>query len=96
MMKEGAADYIVKDNILEELPVRVRQVLERRKLRQESTVLRGRIESLNPFLFLRGGEDCGGHHEAEAPNFEKARHRIELSFERYRPRKLICRERSEL
>jgi DNA-binding NtrC family response regulator len=46
MMKEGAADYIVKDNILEELPLRVRQVLEHRKLRQESSVLKGRIESL--------------------------------------------------
>src|SRR5438552_13721377 len=46
MMKEGAADYIVKDNILEELPLRVRQVLENRKLRQESSVLKGRIESL--------------------------------------------------
>jgi len=46
MMKEGAADYIVKDNILEELPLRVRQVLEHRKLRQESSVLKGRIENL--------------------------------------------------
>ncbi|HEX7077673.1 MAG TPA: sigma-54 dependent transcriptional regulator [Candidatus Eisenbacteria bacterium] len=46
MMKEGAADYILKDNILEELPVRVRQVLDHRKLRAESTVLKGRIENL--------------------------------------------------
>jgi DNA-binding NtrC family response regulator len=52
MMKEGAADYIVKDNILEELPVRVRQVLENRKLRQESTVLKGRIESLREQIKL--------------------------------------------
>jgi len=46
MMKEGATDYIMKDNLLEELPVRVRQVLDHRKLRQESTVLKTRIESL--------------------------------------------------
>jgi DNA-binding NtrC family response regulator len=52
MMKEGAADYILKDNILEELPVRVRQVLDHRKLRQESTVLRGRIESLQEQIHL--------------------------------------------
>ncbi len=52
MMKEGAADYIVKDNILEELPVRVRQALERRKLRQESTVLKGRIESLREQIHI--------------------------------------------
>ena len=52
MMKDGAADYIVKDNILEELPVRVRQVLERRKLRQESTVLKGRIENLRQQIHL--------------------------------------------
>jgi two-component system response regulator AtoC len=52
MMKEGAADYILKDNILEELPVRVRQVLDHRKLRQESTVLRGRIESLQQQIHL--------------------------------------------
>ena len=52
MMKDGAADYIVKDNILDELPVRVRQVLERRKLRQESTVLKGRIENLREQIHL--------------------------------------------
>ena len=52
MMKEGAADYIVKDNILEELPVRVRQVLAHRKLRQESTVLKGRIESLREQIHI--------------------------------------------
>jgi len=52
MMKDGAADYIVKDNILEELPLRVKQVLENRKLRQESTVLKGRIESLREQIKL--------------------------------------------
>ena len=52
MMKEGAADYIVKDNILEELPVRVRQVLDHRKLRLESTVLKGRIESLKEQIHI--------------------------------------------
>jgi len=52
MMKEGAADYIVKDNILEELPLRVRQVLENRKLRQESTILKGRIENLREQINL--------------------------------------------
>jgi DNA-binding NtrC family response regulator len=52
MMKEGAADYIVKDNILEELPLRVRQVLDHRKLRQESTVLKGRIETLREQIHL--------------------------------------------
>jgi DNA-binding NtrC family response regulator len=46
MMKEGAADYLLKDFDPEELVARVRQVLERRKLRQESTLLRGRIETL--------------------------------------------------
>ncbi|HYR68366.1 MAG TPA: sigma-54 dependent transcriptional regulator, partial [Candidatus Dormibacteraeota bacterium] len=52
MMKEGAADYIVKDNILEELPLRIRQVLENRKLRQESSVLKGRIETLREQIHL--------------------------------------------
>jgi DNA-binding NtrC family response regulator len=52
MMKDGAADYIVKDNILEELPLRVKQVLETRKLRQESTVLKGRIESLKEQIHI--------------------------------------------
>jgi two-component system response regulator PilR (NtrC family) len=60
MMKDGAADYIVKDNILEELPVRVRQVLERRKLRQESTVLRGRIESLKEQIHIHRFESIVG------------------------------------
>ena len=46
MMKEGAADYLLKDFDPEELVARVRQVLERRKLRLESTLLRGRIETL--------------------------------------------------
>jgi len=52
MMKEGAADYIVKDNILDEIPVRVRQALEHRKLRRETTVLKGRIESLREQIKL--------------------------------------------
>jgi DNA-binding NtrC family response regulator len=46
MMKDGAADYLVKDFDTDELVARVRQVLERRKLRQESTILRGRLETL--------------------------------------------------
>lgn len=46
MMKEGASDYILKDNLLEELPVRVRQVLETRKLKADSQLLQGRIETL--------------------------------------------------
>jgi DNA-binding NtrC family response regulator len=46
MMKDGAADYILKDFDMEELIARVRQVLERRRLKQESTVLKGRIETL--------------------------------------------------
>jgi len=52
MMKEGATDYIVKDNILEELPLRVRQVLDNRRLRQESTVLKGRIETLREQIHI--------------------------------------------
>ena len=46
MMKDGAADYLLKDFDPEELVARVRQVLERRKLRQESTILRGRLDTL--------------------------------------------------
>jgi DNA-binding NtrC family response regulator len=46
MMKDGAADYLLKDFEPDELVARVRQVLERRKLRQESTILRGRLETL--------------------------------------------------
>ncbi len=46
MMKEGASDYILKENLLEELPVRVRQVLETRKLKSESKLLQGRIDTL--------------------------------------------------
>jgi DNA-binding NtrC family response regulator len=63
MMKEGAADYIVKDNILEELPVRVRQVLESRRLRQESTVLRGRIENLREQIKLHKFDTIVGRGE---------------------------------
>ncbi len=46
MMKEGASDYILKENLLEELPVRVRQVLETRKLKADSKLLQGRIDTL--------------------------------------------------
>ena len=46
MMKDGAADYLLKDFEPDELVARVQQVLERRKLRLESTVLKGRIETL--------------------------------------------------
>ena len=46
MMKEGASDYILKDNLLDELLVRVRQVLETRKLKADSKVLQGRIDTL--------------------------------------------------
>ncbi|HEY7727140.1 MAG TPA: sigma-54 dependent transcriptional regulator, partial [Candidatus Eisenbacteria bacterium] len=52
MMKDGAADYLLKDFDTDELVARVRQVLERRKLRQESTVLRGRLETLREQLPL--------------------------------------------
>jgi DNA-binding NtrC family response regulator len=64
MMKEGAADYILKDNLLEELPVRVRQVLDHRKLRQESTVLRGRIETLQEQIHLHRFETIVGESPA--------------------------------
>jgi DNA-binding NtrC family response regulator len=46
LMRDGAADYILKDFDPEELVTRVSQVLERRRLKQESTVLKGRIETL--------------------------------------------------
>src|SRR5436309_14615447 len=46
LMRDGAADYILKDFDPDELVTRVGQVLERRRLKQESTVLKGRIESL--------------------------------------------------
>ncbi len=52
MMKEGAADYILKDNLLEELVVRVRQVLETRRLRADSKVLQGRIETLEEQIHI--------------------------------------------
>ncbi|MGE5179579.1 MAG: sigma-54-dependent transcriptional regulator [Bacteroidota bacterium] len=64
MMKEGAADYILKDNLLEELPVRVRQVLDHRKLRHESTVLRVRIESLQEQIHLHRFETIVGQSPA--------------------------------
>jgi len=46
LMRDGAADYILKDFDPEELVTRVGQVLERRRLRQESTVLKNRIDVL--------------------------------------------------
>ncbi|HSQ59221.1 MAG TPA: sigma-54 dependent transcriptional regulator [Acidobacteriota bacterium] len=52
MMKDGAADYILKDNLLEELALRVRQVLETRKLKAESKVMQGRIESLEEQIHI--------------------------------------------
>jgi two-component system, NtrC family, response regulator AtoC len=69
MMKEGASDYIMKDNLLEELPVRVRQVLDNRKLRQESTLLRGKIESLREQIHLHRFESIVGG----SPAMEEAR-----------------------
>jgi len=52
LMKEGASDYILKENILEELPVRVRQVLDTRKLRADSKLLQGRIETLQEQIHI--------------------------------------------
>jgi DNA-binding NtrC family response regulator len=52
LMRDGAADYILKDFDPEELVTRVGQVLERRRLKQESTVLKGRIESLKEQISL--------------------------------------------
>jgi DNA-binding NtrC family response regulator len=52
LMKEGASDYILKDNLLEELTVRVRQVLDTRKLRADSKVLQGRIETLREQIHI--------------------------------------------
>ena len=46
LMKDGASDYILKDNLLDELVVRVRQVLDTRKLKADSKVLQGRIDTL--------------------------------------------------
>ncbi|HYR51933.1 MAG TPA: sigma-54 dependent transcriptional regulator [Candidatus Dormibacteraeota bacterium] len=46
LMRDGAADYILKDFDPDELVTRVGQVLERRRLRQESTVLKNRIDVL--------------------------------------------------
>ncbi len=52
LMREGAADYILKDFDPEELVARVGQVLERRRLKQESAVLKGRIETLKEQISL--------------------------------------------
>src|SRR2546422_6153498 len=52
LMRDGAADYILKDFDPEELVARVGQVLERRRLKQESTVLKGRIETLKEQISL--------------------------------------------
>jgi DNA-binding NtrC family response regulator len=64
MMKDGAADYLLKDFDPEELVARVRQVLERRRLRQESTVLRGRLETLREQLPLHRFETIVGRSRA--------------------------------
>jgi DNA-binding NtrC family response regulator len=60
MMKDGAADYLVKDFETDELVARVRQVIERRKLRQESTMLRGRLETLREQMPLHRFETIVG------------------------------------
>ena len=52
LMRDGAADYILKDFDPEELVTRVGQVLERRRLKVESTVLKGRIENLKEQISL--------------------------------------------
>src|SRR6267378_59253 len=52
LMRDGAADYILKDFDPEELVTRVGQVLERRRLKQESSVLKGRIETLKEQISL--------------------------------------------
>ena len=46
LMRDGAADYILKDFDPEELVTRVGQVLERRRLKAETNVLKGKIETL--------------------------------------------------
>ncbi len=52
LMRDGAADYILKDFDPDELVTRVGQVLERRRLKKESTVLKGRIENLKEQISL--------------------------------------------
>jgi two-component system, NtrC family, response regulator AtoC len=52
LMREGAADYILKDFDPKELVARVDQVLELRRLRQESTVLKGQLEVLKEQVSL--------------------------------------------
>jgi DNA-binding NtrC family response regulator len=64
MMKEGAADYLLKDFEPDELVARVRQVLERRRLRQESTILRGRLETLREQIPLQRFETIVGRSRA--------------------------------
>ncbi|MBI4364471.1 MAG: sigma-54-dependent Fis family transcriptional regulator [Candidatus Latescibacteria bacterium] len=64
LMREGAADYILKDFDPEELVARVRQVLERRNLKQESTVLKVRIESLKDQISLHRFETIVGRSRA--------------------------------
>jgi DNA-binding NtrC family response regulator len=64
LMKDGAADYLLKDFDPDELVARVRQVLERRRLRLESTVLRGRIETLREQLPLHRFETIVGKSRA--------------------------------
>jgi len=60
LMREGAADYILKDFDPEELVARVGQVLERRRLRQESTVLKGRVEILTEQISIHRFETIVG------------------------------------
>ncbi len=64
MMKEGASDYILKDNLLDELTVRVRQVLDTRKLKADSKVLQGRIESLKEQIHIHRFETIVGQGSA--------------------------------
>jgi len=64
LMRDGAADYILKDFDPEELVTRVGQVLERRRLKQESTVLKGRIENLKEQISLHQFETIVGRSRA--------------------------------
>ena len=64
LMRDGAADYILKDFDPEELVARVGQVLERRRLKQESTVLKGRIENLKEQISLHHFDSIVGQSRA--------------------------------
>src|SRR5258705_13842434 len=52
LMRDGAANYILKDFDPDELVTPVGQGLERGRLKQEATVLKGRIESLKEQISL--------------------------------------------